>query len=118
MVTAEAEYVTLSTATQEAVWLRKLLEGFGKPQDKATVVMEDNQGEICIAKNPAEHSRIKHIDIRYHYIRETSSENIIELNYCPTQHVIADILTKPLPKGRFEILRNEMGLEKASSSPA
>ena len=116
--TAEAEYVALSTATQEAVWLRKLLESFGETQDKATVVMEDNQGAICIAKNPAEHSRTKHIDIRYHYIREALSENIIELNYCPTQHMIADILTKPLPKGRFEMLCNEMGLEKASSSSA
>ena len=115
LVTAEAEYVALNTATQEAVWLRKLLEGFGETQGKATVVMEDNQGAICITKNPAEHSRTKHIDIHYHYIREALSENIIELNYCRTQHMIADILTKTLPKGRFEILRNEMGLEKASS---
>ena len=63
--TAEAEYVALSTATQEAVWLRKLLKDFGEVHDQATMVMEDNQGAICIAKNPAEHSRTKHIDIRY-----------------------------------------------------
>lgn len=66
--TAEAEHVTLSTATQEAVWLRKLLKDFGEAQDQATVVMEDNQGAICIAKNPVEHLRTKHIDIHYHYI--------------------------------------------------
>ena len=62
--TAEAEYVALSTATQEAVWLRKLLKDFGEAQDQATMVMEDNQGAICIAKNSAEHLRTKHIDIR------------------------------------------------------
>ena len=113
LVTAEAEYVALSTAMQEAGNYWKVLE----KQDKATIVMEDNQGAICITRNPAEHSRTKHIDICYHYTREALSENIIELNYCPTQYMIADILTKPLPKGRFEILHNEMGLEKASSSP-
>ena len=116
--TAEAEYVALSTATQEAVWLRKLLKDFGEAQDQATMVMEDNQGAICIAKNPAEHLRTKHIDIRYHYIREALSENIIKLDYCPTQHMLADILTKPLPKERFEMLHNKMGLEKAKTSPA
>ena len=66
--TAEAEYVALSTATQEAVWRRKLLKDFGEAQDQATMVMEDNQGAICIVKNPAEHSRTKHIDIHYHYM--------------------------------------------------
>ena len=113
--TAEAEYVALSTATQEAVWLRKLLKDFGESQDQATMIMEDNQGTICIAKNPIEHSRTKHIDVRYHYIREALHEKIIELNYCPTEEMIADILTKPLPKGRFEILRDKMGLEKVTT---
>ena len=82
--TAEAEYVALSMATQKAVWLRKLLIDFGESQDQATVLMEDNQGAICIAKNPVEHSRTKHIDVRYHYIREALNEKIIELKYYPT----------------------------------
>ena len=54
---ADAEYVVLSIATQEAFWLRKLLKDFGEAQDQATMVMEDNQGAICIAKNSAEHLR-------------------------------------------------------------
>ena len=66
--TSETEYVALGTATQEAVLLRKLLKDFGALQEQATVVMEDNQGAICIAKNPVAHSRTKHIDVRYHYI--------------------------------------------------
>ena len=68
--------------------------------------MEDNQGAIYIAENPVEHSRTKHIDVCYHYIREALNKKIIEINYdCPTEDMIADILTKPLPKGRFEILK-------------
>ena len=75
-----------------------------------TVLMEDNQGAIAIAKNPIIHARTKHIDIRYHYVREALQKRIIELRYCPTSDMIADILTKPLNKGRFETLRLGMGL--------
>ena len=75
--TAEAEYVALSTAVQETVWLRKLL--IGAEENQPTVIMEDNQGAICIAKNPVAHSRTKHIDIRYHYIREAIHDDFVEL---------------------------------------
>lgn len=61
--TTEAEYVALSTATQKAVWIRKLLADLHMPQKQATFIMEDNQGTICIAKNPVAHARTKHIDI-------------------------------------------------------
>ena len=72
--------------------------------------MEDNQGAIAIAKNPIAHARTKHIDIRYHYIREAVNDGIIEVKYCPTKQMIADVLTKPLPRGQFENLRLAMGL--------
>ena len=110
--TAEAEYVALSTATTEAVWIRKLLLDFGVSQSQATTIMEDNQGAICLARNPVTHSRSKHIDIRYHYIREALNDGIIKLQYCPTHDMLADTLTKPLPKGRFVMIRNNMGLVK------
>ena len=111
--TAEAEYVALSTATQEAVWIRKLLSDLGVSQDQPTTIMEDNQGAICIAKNPVTHSRSKHIDVRYHYIREALNSNIVNLQYCPTHDImLADTLTKPLPKERFVMIRNNMGLVK------
>lgn len=97
--TAEAEYVALTMAAQEAVWIRRLLTDLKVPQDHPTVLMEDNQGAICIAKNPVSHSRTKHIDVRYHYIREALIDKTIELKYCPTNEMIADLFTKPLHKG-------------------
>ena len=62
------------------------------------------------------HSRTKHIDVRYNYIREAINEEIIQLKYCPTENMVADILTKPLTKGRYEMLRDKMGLEKVKSA--
>ncbi len=110
--TCEAEYVALSTATQETIWLRRLLDSLKTSPSGAITVMEDNQGAIAIAKNPVAHARTKHIDIRYHFIRETIQEGLIELHYCPTEKMLADILTKPLSKGRFHFIREAMGIKK------
>ena len=111
--TAEAEYVALTMATQEAVWFRRHLSDLKVPQDYPTVLMEDNQGAICIAKNPVSHTRTKRINVRYHYIyiREALSEETIELKYWPTKEMIADIFVKPLHKGRSKVLRTSMNLE-------
>ena len=76
--TSEAEYVALNSVTQEAVWLQKLLfSDLQVTSQEPTMLMEDNQGGISIAKNPIAHSRTKHIDIRYHYIREAVQEGIV-----------------------------------------
>ena len=68
--TAEAEYVVLCSATQETIWLRQLLTDIGQPPADATVIWEDNQSAISLAKNPLCHSRSKHIDTRYHFIQK------------------------------------------------
>ena len=65
--TSEAEYVALSLAVQEAVWLRRLLKDIQDLQDKPITIMEDKRGAIGITKNPVAHNKKKHIDIRYHY---------------------------------------------------
>ena len=108
--TSEAEYVALSSATQEAVWLRRLLVDLRTAPKEPTVLMEDNQGAIAIARNPISHARTKHIDIRYHYVYEALQEGTIDLFYCPTEEMVADLLTKPLLRGPFEKLRLAMGM--------
>ena len=109
--TAEAEYVALSTATQEAIWLRRLLADVGEPQEGPTEIYEDNQGAISMAKNPVGHARTKHIDIRYHFVREGVRDGAIALKYIATDEMIADILTKPLPNHRFQKLVTELGMK-------
>ena len=109
--TAEAEYVALSTATQEAIWLRRLLADVGEPPEGLTEIYEDNQRAISMAKNPVGHARTKHIDIRYHFVREGVQDGAIALKYIATDEMIADILTKPLPKHRFQKHVTELGMK-------
>ncbi len=107
----EAEYISLCSAAQETVWMRNLLRSIGFEQTGPTTILEDNQGAIALSKNPKGHHRTKHIDIKYHYIREATEKGDIELKYCPTERMFADILTKALPKARFEELRTLIGVK-------
>ena len=110
--TAEAEYIALAAATQEATWMRQLLEDLHSGQIEPTVICEDNQSAICIAQNPQYHNRTKHIDIKYHYVREKVLDTTIELQYCPTRDMIADILTKGLTYDKFSRLRMLSGVKE------
>ena len=107
--TTEAEYVALSAATQEAVWLSRLLTDIKAPPKAPILIKEDNQGTIAVARNPVSHNRTKHIDIKFHYVREALEDGIIDLTYCPTEQTTADMLTKPLARQQFETFRLKMG---------
>ncbi len=89
--TAEAEYIALSSATQEAMWLRQLISELRSEPTEATVIYEDNQSAISMSKNAQFHGRAKHIDIRHHFIREQVSAGTIELKYCPSSQMVADM---------------------------
>ena len=101
----EAEYVAASLACQEAVWLRALLGEIGFDQTQPTVIKEDNQGTIALSKNPKYHPRTKHIDIKYHFVRDKVLNKEVPLEYCPSEEMVADLLTKPLGKTLFQRLR-------------
>ena len=90
--------------------MRQLLSDIGHKADKPTLLYEDNQGAIEIAKNQRFHSRTKHIDITFHFIRERISSNEIKVMYCESESMLADIMTKGLSKIRFEKLRCMLGI--------
>ena len=81
-------------------------------EPEATLIWEDNTGTIAVAKNPVFSKRTKHIQIRYHFVRETVEEGVILLEHCPSREMTADILTKPLPRDSYQYLRGKLGLDK------
>jgi hypothetical protein len=108
--TAEAEYMALSSAAQEAVWLRQLTAELGSSPETATTIFEDNQSAIAMTKNPQFHGRAKHISIKYHFIREQVSNGAINLEYCPTNQMLVDMFTKGLSRDQFCKLRSQAGI--------
>jgi len=108
--TAEAEYVAACSASCEAVWLRKLLsELFDLPLE-ATGVFCDNQSCVKLSENPVFHDRSKHIEIKHHYIRDMVQRGAVKLLYVATDEQIADVLTKPLARVKFEYFRERLGV--------
>jgi hypothetical protein len=105
---AEAEYMAVCAAVQEAIYLRRLLEDLGYRQQDPTVIYEDNQGCIALSENPILHKRTKHIDIRYHFTREKVETGEVKLVYVPTEDQLADLLTKPLKRERVATLRQRV----------
>ena len=110
--TAEAEYMALASAAQGAMWLRQLTTDLKSEPTGATVIFEDNQSSISMAKNPQFHGQSKHIAIKYHFIREQVCNNNVELKYCRTNNMIADMLTKGLHGEQFAKLRHMAGVKQ------
>ena len=107
--TCEAEYMALCYAMQEANFLRQLFRDFTDAYKPKTNIFVDNQGAIALAKNPIHHQRSKHIDVKYHYIRDQILENNITLEYIPSSENVADIFTKPVNKIRLQKFKSING---------
>ena len=106
----ESKYIALAEAAREAIWLCNLLHGLKCMQPQPTKLYRDNSGSLAIANNPQYHKKTKHFDTRNHYIRQRVEKGQIELEFCPTANMMADILTKALPKPKHHIHSMELGL--------
>ena len=100
--TCEAEYMSLSLACQEVKYLTKRLTDVVPQKILPALIKSDNQGAIALIKNPVKHSRSKHIDIRFHFIRECYKENTASVDYVSSAENIADIFTKPPKKNMLK----------------
>ena len=107
--TAEAEYVAAGSCCAQILWMKQQLLDYGV-ECKEVKIMCDNTSAIAITQNPVLHSRTKHIDIKYHFIRDHVEKKDITLEYVATEEQLADIFTKALCENRFSQLRLELGM--------
>lgn len=110
--TTEAEYVAMCQAAKTIVWASKWMrELFGEEFLEMPIkLLGDNQGSLDLIKNPEHHSRTKHIDVQYHYIREVVEDGLMRTEHVSTKEMIADALTKPTKPATFLMLRRKLGL--------
>ncbi|CAM8935607.1 unnamed protein product [Rhodiola kirilowii] len=107
--TAEAEYIVAAACCAQLLWIRQQLSDYGVITDCAKILC-DNTSAINISKNRVQFSRTKHIEIRYHFLRDCVEKGTIEMEYCRTEEQIADIFTKALHRESYEKLRLELGM--------
>lgn len=108
--TTESEYVAATNAAKEALWLRSLLSQLFATDFEPTTLFSDNQSAIALTKDHQYHARTKHIDIRFHFIRWIVENGSLRLVYCPTNDMVADVLTKALPSPKVKHFAKELGL--------
>ena len=107
--TTEAEYVAASEACKEAIWLGRLVTDLGI-KEQVPMLHCDSQSAIQLARNPVYHSKTKHVDVKYHFIREMLEEKQIQLVKVHTTENPADLLTKGLPAESFAHCRRLLGV--------
>lgn len=108
--TTEAEFITATSCACQAIWLRRILEALKNVQHDSTTIYCDNSSAIKLSKNPVMHGRCKHIDVRFHFLRELTKDGIVEMVHCSTQEQVADIMTKPLKLDAFLKMRDLLGV--------
>ncbi|KAJ9542546.1 hypothetical protein OSB04_029052 [Centaurea solstitialis] len=113
--TAEAEYVAAGICCAQVLWLRNQLQDYDIQLSRIPIYC-DNTSAIAIANNPVLHSKTKHIEVIYHFIRDHVMNGDIELHFVPTEYQLADLFTKPLDVTRFNMLISELGIMAATTS--
>ena len=114
LLTCEAEYVAATSSVFHAIWLKNLLKALGLPQEEPTEICVDNKLAIALSKNLVFHDRSKHIDTRYHFIRECIVRKQVQIKYVKSQDQAADIFTKSFKKEDFVKFRSLFGVTGSS----
>ncbi|KAD4888156.1 hypothetical protein E3N88_20229 [Mikania micrantha] len=107
--TAEAEYIAASSCCAQVIWIQNQMKDYGVELFN-TPIQIDNSSAISITNNPAKHSKTKHIDIRYHFIRDCAEKKLIHLVIVDTEHNLVDLFTKAFDEGRFRYLITAIGM--------
>jgi hypothetical protein len=109
--TTEAEYIAAAEAGKEIMWMRNILGEFGYTLSSPSTLYIDNQSAINVAKNPEHHGRMKHLDLRTHWLRHNVEDKIFRPVHVSTGEMLADCMTKALPRVKHDYCRQNMGLE-------
>ena len=107
---SSAEYVTLSEAAHEAMWLHHLYGELGFIQKELILLLGDNNGSISMAKNPQFHKHTKHVELHWHWVRNLTNNGLINIVNCCDPQQTTDILTKQIPWHKFSCHVNELRL--------
>ncbi|CAI0627471.1 unnamed protein product [Linum tenue] len=110
--TTEAEFVAAAYSAAQCIWMKRILKEMGwlETTGGGTRILCDNSSTIKLSKNPVLHGRSKHIDVRFHFLRDLVKEEVIKLEHCGTTDQVADIMTKAVKIETFEKLRGELGM--------
>jgi hypothetical protein len=106
----EAEYIALVEAAQEALWIMRMLKDLNQELTGPVVIYEDNQSCIKMLKSDRCSPRTKHIATKYHFVRELFKSGTIDIKSCPSETMIADLLTKPLGPIKIKQFAQDIGL--------
>ena len=107
--TIEVEYIAIGSCCAQVLWMKQQMEDFGITMDHIPIKC-DNTSAISLTKNPIQHSRTKHIEIRHHFIRDHVQKGDVVIKFVDTLHQFANIITKPLDKDSFFTSRGELGM--------
>ena len=109
--TVEAEYVAMSRCAQQMIWMHSWLDEVEIKHSLPGLIKGDNRGAIALTKNTKDHGKVKHIDIRHHYVRELIQSGAITIEQVPSEDNLADLFTKPLPRDQHHRLLTALDIK-------